>query len=98
MTNTMRAAKYYGIGDIRLENMPIPEIAEDEILIRIKACAICGTDLRIYKFGFGHYKVADGSRILGHEIAGEIAQVGRRVRGYEPGMRVSVPPNVGCGH
>lgn len=99
MTNKMKAARFYDIGDIRLENVPIPEIAEDEILIRIKTCAICGTDLRIYKFGFGHYKVADGTaRILGHEIAGEIAEVGRRVRGYEKGMRVSVPPNVGCGH
>lgn len=96
MSTLMKAAVYHGLGDIRLENIAIPEITDDEILVKIKACAICGTDLRIYKFG--HFKIPEGtSRILGHEIAGEIAKVGKNVKGYWPGMRVAVPPNVGCG-
>lgn len=92
----MKAALYYGVGDIRPAEIDTPTITEDEILIRVRACAICGTDLRIFKFG--HFKIEDGDqRILGHEISGEISQVGKNVEGYKVGDRVVVPPNVGCG-
>ena len=92
----MKAAYYYGIGDIRVEEVDVPEINEEEMLIKVKATAVCGTDLRIFKFG--HFKIPQGSkRVLGHEVAGEIVQVGGKVKGYEVGMRVAVPPNVGCG-
>ena len=87
----MKAAYYYGIGDIRVEETDIPKITEDEILIKVRACAICGTDLRIYKFG--HFKIPQGTkRVLGHEVAGEIVQVGSKVKGYSAGMRVATPP------
>lgn len=92
----MKAAYYYGIGDIRIEEVDVPKINEEEILIKVRACAVCGTDLRIFKFG--HFKIpADTKRVLGHEIAGEIVQVGSKVKGYTVGMKVAVPPNVGCG-
>lgn len=92
----MKAALYHGVGDIRPAVIDKPVITEDEILIRVKACAICGTDLRISKFG--HFKIPEGDvRVLGHEIAGEIAEVGANVKGYKVGQRVVVPPNVGCG-
>lgn len=92
----MKAAYYYGIGDIRIEDADIPKINEGEILIKVKACAVCGTDLRIFKFG--HFKIPQGvKRVLGHEIAGEIAQAGSKVKGYTVGMKVAVPPNIGCG-
>jgi len=90
----MKTALFYGVGDIRIEERDIPKITEEEILIKVKACAVCGTDLRIFKFG--HFKIPEGTkRVLGHEVAGEI--VGSQIRGYNVGMRVAVPPNVGCG-
>lgn len=93
----MKAAYYYGIGDIRIEECEIPKISEKEILIKVRASAICGTDLRIYKGG--HFKIPEGTkRVLGHELAGEIVEVGAQVKGYKIGMRVALPPNVGCGH
>ena len=93
----MKAAYFYGVGDIRVEECEIPKITEKEILIQVKASAICGTDLRIYKNG--HFKIPDGTkRVLGHELAGKVVEVGKEVTGYHAGMRVAVPPNVGCGH
>lgn len=92
----MKAAFYYGIGDIRVEEVEIPKIDCEEILIKVKACAICGTDLRIFKYG--HFKIPQGTkRVLGHEVAGEIVAVGSKVKGYKVGMGVAIPPNVGCG-
>ena len=93
----MKAAFYYGVGDIRVEECEKPVISDKEILIKVHASAICGTDLRIYKFG--HFKIKEGQkRVLGHEVAGEIAEVGSAIKGYKVGMRVAIPPNVGCGH
>jgi L-iditol 2-dehydrogenase len=92
----MKSAFYYGINDIRIEEIDKPAIDENEMLIKVKACAVCGTDLRIYKFG--HFKIPQGTkRVLGHEVAGEIVELGSKVKGYTVGMRVAVPPNVGCG-
>jgi threonine dehydrogenase-like Zn-dependent dehydrogenase len=64
--------------------------------MRVRACSICGTDLRIYKHG--HFKIPEGERrVLGHEAAGDIVKVGPLVEGFHEGMRVAVPPNIGCG-
>lgn len=92
----MKAAYYYGVGDIRVEEVAIPKINDEEILIKVRSCAVCGTDLRIFKFG--HFKIPLGTkRVLGHEIAGEIVAVGSKVKGYAAGMKVATPPNIGCG-
>lgn len=92
----MKAAFYYQSEVIRVEETEPPVIQDNEMLLRVRACSICGTDLRIFKHG--HFKIPAGDRrVLGHEIAGEIAAVGRLVTGFTPGMRVSVPPNIGCG-
>jgi L-iditol 2-dehydrogenase len=94
--DTMKAAYYYGIGDLRVEEAPMPAIASDELLVRVTACAVCGTDNRIYKFG--HFKIPRGlKRVLGHETFGEVAQVGSAVRTFSVGDRVAIAPNVGCG-
>ena len=91
----MKAARLYGIEDIRVEDIEVPSIAEDEVLIRVKATFICGTDVRFYKSG----KPGDSDQplVAGHEIAGVIEKVGSEVTGYRPGMRVGVAPNYGCG-
>jgi L-iditol 2-dehydrogenase len=93
----MKAAFFYGQQDLRLKEIDKPQITNNDLLIKVKVCAVCGTDLRIYKHG--HFKIPEGTRrVIGHEIAGEIVEVGANVKGYEVGMRVAIPPNVGCGH
>jgi len=92
----MLSLRLYGKGDIRLEETDIPRIAENEILIKTKAAAICGTDVRMWASGVKN--VCNGRPLtLGHEFSGEIVGVGRNVRFYKIGMRVGMQPNIGCG-
>ena len=71
----MLAAVYHGVNDLRVEDIVKPTIGEDEALLRVKAAAICGTDLRI--LASGHFKIPQAmTRILGHEFAGEVVEVG----------------------
>ncbi|MCL2197747.1 MAG: alcohol dehydrogenase catalytic domain-containing protein [Defluviitaleaceae bacterium] len=92
----MLAARLYGKEDIRLEEVPIPEINENEILLKVKAASICGTDLRMYKNGLDGVN-ENNPRILCHEFAGTIEQIGKNVMGYTIGQRATVAPNIGCG-
>lgn len=92
----MKAAVFYGIGDIRVEEVPEPFPGPGEVLLKVGAAGICGTDIRI--FTAGHHRIPPGTRrILGHEFAGEIVAVGEGVSGLSSGMRVAVAPNIGCG-
>lgn len=92
----MIAVRLYGKNDIRVEEIPKPTIAEDEILLKVKAASICGTDVRMYQNGYTGI-TPDSPRILGHEFSGVIEQVGVNVSGYHRGQRVTVAPNMGCG-
>ncbi len=92
----MKGARLYGKEDLRLEELPIPEITDNEVLVRVKSAAICGTDVRMYKNGAAGIDEAH-PLVIGHELAGVIDQVGKNVKGYEPGQRVAVAPNMGCG-
>lgn len=75
---------------------PVPECGEDELLVRVRATCICGTDLKIAKNG--HRKISPGQTIvLGHEFAGDIVEVGRQVKGFCQEQRVGLAPNSGCG-
>ena len=96
MRDSMQAAVYYGPHDIRVEQVPIPKIGQDEILLKVLSANICGTDLRILH---GHHrKYPEGTvRIPGHEVAGIIEAVGENIRKYSPGDRVFVAPNMGDG-
>ncbi len=93
----MLAAVYYGPNDLRVEEVPKPEVGPEEILLKVLNASICGTDIRIFH---GHHrKFPPGTRrIPGHEVAGEIAQIGANIRGYLEGQRVFLAPNMGCGH
>lgn len=88
----MRAAVYRGVNDVRLEDLPVPEIGPGEILVRVHTCGICGTDLK---------KIATGShsapRIFGHETSGMVAQVGAGVLNFAVGDRVVVFHHIPCG-
>jgi L-iditol 2-dehydrogenase len=90
--STMKAAVYRGVNDVRLEEVPVPAIGPDEILVRVHTCGICGTDLK---------KMATGShsapRIFGHETSGVVAKVGEGVREFVAGERVVVFHHIPCG-
>jgi len=90
------AAVYSSSGGLRLVDRPLPAIGPGEALLRVGACGICGTDMRI--LSSGHRRIPAGAeRILGHELAGEIVAVGTQVSSLQPGQRVALAPNIGCG-
>ncbi|MHB1375880.1 MAG: zinc-dependent dehydrogenase [Candidatus Humimicrobiaceae bacterium] len=92
----MLAVVYQGKGSIKVENVPVPSITPNEILLRVKAATICGSDIKIKTFG--HFKNPEDKKIiLGHEVAGEIAEVGSNLCGFKKGDRISLAPNIGCG-
>ncbi|AJY74668.1 NAD(P)-dependent alcohol dehydrogenase [Paenibacillus beijingensis] len=94
---TMKAAVMHGTREIRIEELPVPQIAPDEVLIKVMAVGICGSDLHYYTHGrIGKY-VVEKPIILGHECAGEISAVGANVRQFQVGDRVAVEPGVTCG-
>src|SRR5437588_2211479 len=88
----MQAAVYRGRNDVRLEEVPVPQIGSGEILVRVHTCGICGTDLK---------KISTGShsapRIFGHEISGIVAAVGEGVNEFAVGDRVIVFHHIPCG-
>ena len=87
---TMRVAMYYRNSDVRLEEMPRPEIGEREILVRSMACGICGSDVLEW------YRIKKAPLVLGHEMAGEIVATGAGVKEYTVGQRVFVSHHVPC--
>jgi L-iditol 2-dehydrogenase len=92
----MRAALLYGKEDLRIEDVPVPEIGPGEILLKVKASAVCGTDIRMYRNGSKN-ATPDHPLVLGHEVSGTVEKVGAGVNGYAPGVAVAVAPNMGCG-
>jgi len=92
----MIAARYVPGTGLAVGETPVPAIGEDELLVRVEATSICGTDLKIVRSG--HRKLRPGQTIiLGHEFVGTIEQAGARVSNYAVGTRVGVAPNMGCG-
>ena len=87
----MRAGVYRGAGKVVLESVPIPAIAEDELLVRVEACGICGTDVKKIQKGY-----VEPPQIFGHEIAGTIVAVGPAVWRWKYGQRVVCFHHVPC--
>ncbi len=92
----MKSAVFYGKHDLRIEDYPMPEVKENDVLIEVKACGVCGTDVHIYEGDKGAAEVTPPT-ILGHEFAGIVAEVGSKVTKYKKGDRVCVDPNCYCG-
>lgn len=92
----MRAARLYGKEDLRIEEMPVPGVGPGEVLLRVKAAAVCGTDIRMYRNG-ARGATPGNPLVLGHEVSGIVEEVGPDVSGYSAGMPVAVAPNMGCG-
>lgn len=92
----MKAAYYYGAHDIRMEDVEIPELLPEEILVKVMACGVCGTDVHIFEGAKGAAETHPPV-ILGHEFSGIVERTGAMVRGIEPGDRICVDPNNACG-
>lgn len=88
----MKAAVFYGKGDLRLEEVDVPEAGPNDVLLKVKVSAICGTDLHIMA---GRYKVNNGT-IIGHEYSGLVEKAGENVN-FQDGDRVIGSPIVPCG-
>jgi L-iditol 2-dehydrogenase len=83
----VKVARLHAPGDLRLEDAPVPDVGPGELVIRVRSCSTCGTDAKIYRFGHHHISLP---RVLGHEVAGEVTEVGPEVDGWSPGDRVQV--------
>jgi len=90
----MRVARFYAPEDIRLEDIPEPQPGPGEVKIKVRACSTCGTDVKISRFGHHHIHPP---RVMGHEIAGEVVEVGDGVDGWAPGDPVQVIAAIPCG-
>lgn len=86
----MRVGMYYNNRDVRVEEMPKPKIGPGEILVKVMASGICGSDVLEW------YRVKKAPRVLGHEIAGEIVELGEGVDAYKVGQRVFVSHHIPC--
>ena len=83
----MKVARFYAPGDVRLEDMDEPTPAADEVKIRVRNCSTCGTDVKILNNGHPNMTAP---RVMGHEVAGEVVEVGADVGGWARGDRVQV--------
>ncbi|WP_342757928.1 zinc-dependent alcohol dehydrogenase family protein [Kineothrix sedimenti] len=92
----MKAAVFYGKKDLRIEEVKKPVPGYGEILIKVHACGVCGTDVHIYEGDEGAAKSPAGT-ILGHEFSGEVKEIGKGVKRIKAGDRVCVDPNKLCG-
>jgi L-iditol 2-dehydrogenase len=90
-TPRMRAAVYRGKGRVGLEEVPVPEIGPGEVLLKVAACGICGTDIKKIQYGF-----VPPPQIFGHEIAGTVVAVGAGVKAWRVGDRAVTFHHVPC--
>ncbi|HJW90190.1 MAG TPA: alcohol dehydrogenase catalytic domain-containing protein [Anaerolineales bacterium] len=94
MAQTMKAAVFEKPGVINVKQVPVPEISDDDVLIKVKYTGICGTDWSIYN---GWYSAEKLPMIAGHEFSGVIEKVGKNARGLKAGDKVTADINMSCG-
>src|SRR5512136_3189215 len=86
----MRVAMYYRNEDVRIEEMSVPAIGPGEILVQVKSSGICGSDVMEW------YRIKKAPLVLGHEIAGDIVEVGAGIQKYKVGQKVFVSHHIPC--
>ncbi|MGE6328973.1 alcohol dehydrogenase catalytic domain-containing protein, partial [Psychrobacter pacificensis] len=92
----MRALTYHGAKDVRVDNVPEPKLQEkDDVILRVTATAICGSDLHLYR---GKIPKTEEGDILGHEFMGVVEEVGSEVTAVKKGDRVVIPFVIACGN
>jgi (R,R)-butanediol dehydrogenase / meso-butanediol dehydrogenase / diacetyl reductase len=87
----MRVLNIHGVGDVRLDPKAPPRAGDNDVVVRVKACGICGSDLSYIKYG-GINRAEGGVTPIGHEAAGEVIAVGSGVKGVSLGQRVIINP------
>lgn len=90
----MKAAYVVEAEKVEIKDISLPILADDEVLIKVKTVGVCGSDLHLFK---GTHAFRKPPAILGHEIAGEIIEIGKSVVKFKLGDRVTVEPHIGCG-
>jgi L-iditol 2-dehydrogenase len=90
----MKAAVLEALEQVELKEVPTPTAGDDGMVVRVRACSICGSDLRIYHHGNPR---VEPPQIMGHEIAGDVVEIGPNVTGFAAGDRVSIGADVPCG-
>lgn len=89
----MLTASYYDVNDIRIEERVEPVLTDENLIVKVHACAICGTDLKIFTVGNPR---CTPPRIIGHELVGTILRIGKHVQGFEVGERVTLATTIAC--
>jgi len=92
----MTAAVLYGCENVRVERVSIPQIAPDEVLVRVEVALTCGTDLKVWKRGY-HARMITPPALFGHELAGTVVATGANVRSVQEGARVVPANSAPCG-
>jgi L-iditol 2-dehydrogenase len=88
----MKAARLFGVGDLRVVDLPVPEIGDQDVLLKVRSAGVCGSDIaRVMQVGAQRMPVT-----IGHEFSAEIARVGNQVRGWSEGDRVAAIPLLPC--
>jgi len=90
----MQAVVLKQVGDLSVRNVDIPACPDGGILMKVEACAICATDVKVFRYG---HRLIRPPRITGHELAGTVVEVGKGVDAYRAGNRITVAPAVPCG-
>jgi len=95
-TDTMTAAVLYGREDVKIERVPVPKLGEGEVLVKVEVALTCGTDLKVFRRGY-HARMIVPPALFGHELAGEVVEIGPGVQRFRPGMRVVAANSAPCG-
>ena len=99
MPDTMKAlVKKHAREGLWMDEVPVPQIGPNDLLVKIKKTAICGTDLHIYKWDEWSQRTIPVPMVIGHEFCGIVQEVGSAVGGYKKGDRVSGEGHITCGH
>lgn len=95
---TMRVSVLRGVGEVDIDERPVPEPAADEVLVEVRSVGVCGSDVHYYEHGRIGPHVVEGPLVLGHEAGGVVIAVGADVTTLAVGQRVSIEPGVPCRH
>jgi len=96
MGKTMKVAIMNTVGKLDFEQKPIPQVKDDDVLIRLDYVGICGSDMHLFENGFIGEKHVTDPIVLGHEPGGIVEAIGKNVTGLKPGDRVAVEPGIPC--
>lgn len=96
MASTMQAAVLHGREDVRIEQVPVPEAAPGELIVRVGAALTCGTDLKVFRRGY-HARMIVPPALFGHELAGTVIEAGANVTSFKDGDRVVALNSAPCG-